>query len=362
MSSNTLLVKLSSMGDVVHSFPALTEAASHGHRFDWVVEEAFVELAAMHPAVDRILPFGLRRWRKQPVAGLSELFAFVRELRETRYSKVLDAQGLVKSAFVSRASGAAIRFGLDAESAREPASARMYTQALRISWDLHAIDRLRLLFANALNYPIDLTLPVASPFALDRLDSSGDQQTVLIHGTTWPSKEYPEAAWGALIDQLLAAGHSIALLSGSVVEHERAERLCANVQAQQNNNSARQSLKVAALPPGSLLAAAEQVLAARLVVGVDSGLTHLAAVLGRPTIGLYGSTSAERTGVRGPLAVDLASDFECSPCLQRECSYTGSAQYLGDEPLVPACFSRVTAQRIMQLAQQLDTAQLDSHS
>jgi len=361
MSSNTLLVKLSSMGDVVHSFPALTEAASHGHRFDWVVEEAFVELAAMHPAVDRILPFGLRRWRKQPAAGLSQLFAFVRELRKARYSRVLDAQGLVKSAFVSRASGAVTRFGLDAESAREPASARMYTQSLQVGWDLHAIDRLRLLFAKALNYRVDLAAPVASPFTLDAADSLQDRHTVLIHGTTWPSKEYPEAAWVALIRQLLAAGHSIALLSGSAIEHERAERLCASAQAPQNASAAGQTSKVVALPPGSLIAAAEQVLAARLVVGVDSGLTHLAAVLGRPTIGLYGSTSAQRTGVRGPLAVDLASDFECSPCLQRECSYSGSVQTLGSEPLVPACFSRVTAEKIMQFAAKLDRAQLESH-
>ena len=362
MSNNTLLVKLSSMGDVVHCFPALTEAASHGHRFDWVVEEAFVELAAMHPAVDRILPFGLRRWRKRPVAGLAQLFAFVRELRETRYSNVLDAQGLVKSAFVSRVSGAAVRIGLDGKSAREPASARMYTRALPVSWDLHAIDRLRLLFATALDYSVDLTKAVASPFAIDATQSMQDQQTVLIHGTTWPSKEYPEASWSALIEQLLAAGHSIALLSGSAAEYERAERLCANADAQQNKNTSELSAKVAALPPGSLSAAAEHVLAARLVVGVDSGLTHLAAVLGRPTIGLFGSTSAQRTGVRGPCAVDLVSNFECSPCLQRDCSYKGSDQYLGDVPLVPACFSRVTAEKIMQLAEKLDGAQLESHS
>jgi len=163
MSNNTLLVKLSSMGDVVHSFPALTEAASHGHRFDWVVEEAFVELAAMHPAVDRVLPFGLRRWRKRPLAGIAELIAFVRDLRTMRYSKVLDAQGLVKSAFVSRASGATIRLGLDGASAREPASARMYTQTMRVARDLHAIDRLRLLFASALDYSVDLSAPVPSP-------------------------------------------------------------------------------------------------------------------------------------------------------------------------------------------------------
>jgi len=354
MTNNTLLVKLSSMGDVVHSFPALTEAASHGHRFDWVVEEAFVDLAAMHPAIDRVIPFGLRRWRRRSLAGLAELVTFVRMLRTQGYSKVLDAQGLLKSAIVARASGAATRIGLDAQSSREPASARLHTQTTQVAWDLHAIDRLRLLFARALDYPVDLSKPVPSPFTLDALAGSQSnapvhhQQTVLIHGTTWRSKEYPEPAWSALIEQLLIAGHSIALVSGSASEHERALRLC--------SSSTASNPKIEALPPGSLSAAAETVLAARLVVGVDSGLTHLAAVLGRPTIGLYGPTSADRTGVRGQLAVDLKSDFACAPCLQRECSYDGKQEYLGDNVLVPACFSRLTVEQIMQLAEQLDAS------
>ena len=336
----------------MHSFPALTEAAGHGYRFDWVVEEAFVDLAAMHPAVDTVLPFGLRRWRRRPFAGLSELATFVRQLRGRSYSKVLDAQGLVKSSFVGRVSGAAERIGLDADSAREPLSARLHTSAVKVGWDQHAIDRLRLLFASALNYSVDVSTPVPSPFAtntslgIQTTGASPIQKTVLIHGTTWRSKEYPEIAWRVLIDRLLEAGHAIALVSGSATEYERAQRLCGNLK--------EQSARVEALPLGSLADAAAHVLDARLVIGIDSGLTHLAAVLGRPTIGLYGATDADRTGVRGPLAADLTSDFFCSPCMQRECSYQGRPEFLDDAPLVPACFSKITAEQVMRAVEKLD--------
>ena len=339
MSRNTLLVKLSSMGDVVHSFPALTEAASYGHRFDWVVEEAFAELAAMHPAIDRVVPFGLRRWRKQGVSGLLALTRFARELRADKYSKVLDAQGLLKSALVSRASGAESRFGLDHESARESIGSRFYTHKINVGWDQHAIDRLRLLFSKVLGYDIDLTSPVTSPFPAVAGDA---QETIIVHGTTWRSKEYPEAMWRQLLQQLATAGHAPVLLSGSDVEFQRAQRLCDAL-----------GDRVQAATPGTLLAAAQRVREARLVIGVDSGLTHLGAVLGRPTIGLYGATSTVKTGVRGPFAVDLASDFGCAPCLQRECSYGGEIPLVHNEPVAPACFAGLTAHRILDEVNQL---------
>ena len=232
MSANILLVKLSSMGDVIHSFPALTEAAAYGHRFDWVVEEAFVSLAAMHPAVDRVIPFGLRRWRKKPLKGMRELAGFVTQLRSQKYERVLDAQGLIKSALLARASGAPVRMGLDSDSAREPAGTRFYTQARKVSWNLHAIDRVRQLFADSLGYAVDLSAAAPAPSLAsasslpDAVASSDASPIVLVHGTTWASKEYPEAAWRLLVARLLAADHSVMFLSGSAQEYERAQRLC----------------------------------------------------------------------------------------------------------------------------------------
>jgi len=337
MSKNILLVKLSSMGDVVHSFPALSDAMQAGYRFDWVVEEAFAELAAQHPAVDRVIPFGLRRWRKQLSAGLPALSRFVRELRSCGYHQVLDAQGLLKSAFITRVTGASVRMGLARDSAREGAASIFYTQSARVSWELHAIDRLRELFAQSLGYSVDLAAPaqlaLSEPGAL-----AGPAATILVHGTTWPSKELPEVVWRGLIENLLAANHRLIILSGSEKEYEFAQQLAG---AQAN---------VSARAPGSLLSAYEQIQAARLVIGVDSGLTHLAAVLGRPVVGLYGATSEVRTGARGPNAINLASGFSCSPCLRRECNYAGPQQLLAGSPVVPACYAELNPDRVLAAA------------
>ena len=339
MTRNILLVKLSSMGDVVHSFPALSEAASLGYRFDWVVEEAFADLAAQHPAVDRVIPFALRRWRRQLSTGVAELVRFVQDLREHQYDEVLDAQGLAKSAFITRASGAGIRMGLDRSSARESIASAFYNKPVTVGWELHAIDRLRTLFASALGYDIDLGAPVMVELDASMVHASPEPgATLLVHGTTWPSKEVPEVLWQALIANLCAAGHRLEILSGGGQEYERALRLAAQIP------NAR------ALEPGSLMSAFDRIRTARLVIGVDSGLTHLAAVLGRPVIGLYGSTSDRRTGVRGRFAANLASSFGCAPCLQRECNYTGPAQLLAGKPVKPACYAELAPERIVAAA------------
>jgi len=339
MTKNILLVKLSSMGDVVHSFPALSDAMRAGHRFDWVVEEAFADLAAQHPAVDRVIPFGLRRWRKQLSTALPELARFVRELRACGYEQVLDAQGLVKSAFITRVSGASSRMGLARQSARESVASLLYNQPQPVSWDLHAIDRLRVLFAQSLGYDVDLSSPTSAELSDET--ASEATATVLVHGTTWPSKELPEVVWRGLIESLLALGHRVVLLSGSASEYEFAKRLAST----QTNVSAR--------TPGALLSAYEQIKSARLVIGVDSGLTHLAAVLGRPVVGLYGSTNEARTGARGPNAINLASGFACSPCLRRECSYSGPAQLLAGEVVTPACYAELDPERVMATVTEL---------
>ncbi len=347
MTRNILLVKLSSMGDVVHSFPALSEAASKGYRFDWVVEEAFADLAAAHPAVDRVIPFALRRWRKQLSTGVPELVQFVRTLRAEGYEQVLDAQGLVKSAFITRASGAPVRMGLDRSSAREGSASLVYTRAAAVGWELHAIDRLRTLFASALDYTVDLHVPVTvnieTPVgdALSTTPTAESGATLLIHGTTWSSKEYPEVAWLDLVERLTTSGHQVHILSGSADEHARALRIVGSTP------------DVQAIEPSSLMSAFERIRTARLVIGVDSGLTHLAAVLGRPVIGLYGSTSEERTGARGPLAANLASDFSCAPCLRRDCTYAGPQQQLSGRPITPACYAELNPERIVATARVL---------
>ncbi|HIQ53746.1 MAG TPA: lipopolysaccharide heptosyltransferase I, partial [Pseudomonas pachastrellae] len=141
-----LLIKTSSLGDVIHTLPALTDAARAipGIRFDWVVEEGFAEIPSWHPAVDAVIPVAIRRWRKKPLQAVrsGEWGNFKRRLRETQYDLVIDAQGLLKSAWLTRYARAEV-VGLDKSSAREPLAARFYQRRLAVAWGQHAVERTR---------------------------------------------------------------------------------------------------------------------------------------------------------------------------------------------------------------------------
>jgi heptosyltransferase-1 len=206
----------------------------------------------------------------------------------------------------------------------------------------------------ALEYPVDLEQRItvklrgadlARPVKAEAdLNSKGRQLLTLIQGTTWASKEYPLAAWQQVASAFAALNWRVQILSGSAKEHNRAQQIVANL---------RSSDAVTALAPGSLLAAAEALASSDLVIGVDSGLTHLAAVLGVPTVGLFGPTDAQRTGVRGRAVSNLSSNFNCAPCLQRTCSYNGQPVRLGDVDISPPCFAELSAEKIVAAAQTL---------
>jgi heptosyltransferase-1 len=306
-----LLIKTSSLGDVIHTLPALSDAAASlpGVRFDWVVEEAFAEIPAWHPAVERVIPVALRRWRKAPWRAWrsGEWSRFRQALSQSRYDRVIDAQGLLKSAFITRlAQGPS--YGPDRRSAREPLAARFYDQPLSVPKGRHAIERIRQLLAQALDYPppglpldyaVDKTCLPQSPYAAPYL--------VFLHGTTWTSKHYPEAHWQRLAALAGGEGYRVLLPWGSRAERQRAERL-AGAQA-----------AVEVLPALELSRLAGVLAGASGVIGVDTGLAHLAAALGCPGVFLYGPTDVRLTGVMGSGQRTKQAALECVPCLQRRC-------------------------------------------
>ncbi|MFM8355109.1 MAG: lipopolysaccharide heptosyltransferase I [Gammaproteobacteria bacterium] len=320
--TRVLLVKMSSLGDVVHALPAVTDAARRGFTFDWVVEEAFAAIPALHPSVTTVLPIAWRRWRSGLWSARHALDDFRRRLRSRRYEVVLDAQGLIKSAVVTALARGEIRAGFAPGSARERQATLAYGRRVSAAVDRHAVHRQRVLFAGALGYP----LPEDAPeFGLDparllsQVDGEADPilnapqdlpECVLLHGTTWASKHYPDAFWMALGDQARAAGFAVGLPAGSAAEAARAARIAAAVGA-------------SAWPRSGLAALLPRLARARLVIGVDSGLLHLAAALGRPALGLYGSTDSVRTGCLGARALALQADFPCAPCGARVCGYRG---------------------------------------
>ena len=292
--TDILFIKTSSLGDVVHHMPALTDAARAlpTARFAWVVEEAFAPLARLHPAAHEVLPVASRRWRRaltEP-ATLREILAFRRTLRARSYAQVIDTQGLLRTGLMSWFARGR-RHGYDSASIREPAAAFFYDMRHTVAREAHAVARNRALTAAALGYaaggPLDYGLSRAA------LAQAPDASALLLHATARPEKEWPEARWIALGCALVERGLTPLLLWGNDAERARAERLAG-------------AIKGAHVPARRPLdEVARLVAAARLVVGVDTGLLHLAAALGVPLAAIFVGTEPGRTGPMGagPIAV-----------------------------------------------------------
>jgi heptosyltransferase-1 len=293
--SDILFIKTSSLGDVIHHMPALTEARRHRPqaRFSWVVEEAFAPLVGIHPAVSAVIPIASRRWRRTLAAPSTwrDIVGFARAVRARSYDEVIDTQGLLRSAVVARLAHGR-RHGYDASSIREPAAARFYDVKYRVARDLHAIARNRTLAGLALGYMPD----GSTDFGLSRnaiRQTSAAPYGILFHATARAEKEWPEAAWVALGRVLAARGGSLLLPWGTEAEHARSKRIAA--QLANARVPERQPLdRMAALVAG-----------ASFVVGVDTGLIHLAAALGVPLVAIFTASEPGLTGPMGsgPIAV-----------------------------------------------------------
>ena len=286
-----LLVKTSSLGDVVHNLPVASDvaAAFPGVAIDWVVEEAFAAIARAHPRVRRVLPVALRRWRRAPWSDAvrREWRGFVNSLRDETYDAVIDTQGLFKSAVLARQARGP-KHGLDWASAREPLR-WFYDRTYAVPWGQHAVARNRSLAAQALGYApaaaVDYGLR-AQPAAAG-WHPPGAGYALLLHATSAERKLWPEAHWLALGAQLAARGITSVLPWGSAGELQRSERLAEGISG-------------AAVPPRlDLDPLAALIAGARAVIGTDTGLTHLSGALGVPTLGLYCATDPAATGLYG---------------------------------------------------------------
>lgn len=306
-----LIVKTSSIGDVIHTLPAVGDAARAlpGLRLDWVVEEALAEIPGWHPAVEQVIPVGLRRWRRAPrrTATARSAAGFLGALRRARYDRVIDAQGLYKSAAIAALARGPVH-GLGFGSAREPAAAALYAGRHAVARGQHAVDRVRRLFSLALGYPLPDT-PADFGLASAALPPPrvAGPYLVFLHGTVWPTKRWPPARWRALAEAVGEAGHRVVLPWNGAEDRERAEAI------------ARDFGHVRAIETPTLTDAAGLIRGATGVAAVDTGLGHLAAALGVPVVSLYGPTSPELVGTLGPRASHLVSDLPCAPCRSRRC-------------------------------------------
>lgn len=285
-----LIVKTSSMGDVVHALPVLADLrrAHPQAEIDWLAEAPFAALPALHPAVREVLPLGWRKWRTRLTkratwAAMGELRT---HLRAARYDLVLDLQGLLKSALWAWQAGAPVA-GYDRASAREPLAARLYARCAAVPRDLHAVERCRRLAAAHLDY----VLPDAAPdFGIAPPPpgwAAPPSHAVLIPSASRDEKLWPEPHWVALGRRMAAQGLAPVVLWGGNAERQRAERIAAACGA--------------IVPPFlSVRDAAALLGRAHAVVGLDTGFSHLAAAFGVPTIGIYCDHEPGLAGITGP--------------------------------------------------------------
>lgn len=341
-----LIIKTSSMGDVIHTLPALTDAgkAFPDITFDWVVEENFAQIPTWHPLVRKVIPVAWRRWRKNLFAAntRAEWQQFRAELREDDYDFVIDAQGLLKSVFFSLFARG-VKCGFDFQSARESMAALFYEKRFAIDKKQHAITRSRQLLSAALGY----ALPTDTPdYGIDRNrfqeQHAQTNYLVFLHGTTWDTKHWPEAYWHELVQMAEQQGFQVKLPWGNASEQERAQRIAAGSQHAE------------VVPRLDLLGLAKVLANAVAVVGVDTGLCHLAAALAVPTVSLYGPTDPALSGALGRSQVHLKVQFPCAPCMGRICTYRGDSSLYPPSPLklsadsplrstlAPPCFSTLS--------------------
>jgi heptosyltransferase-1 len=329
-----LLIKTSSLGDVVHTLPAVTEALGNvpDLEIDWVVEEGFADIPAIHPGVANVIPVAIRRWRQNWWQARGEIREFVTRLRSQDYDIVLDSQGLMKSALIAAcARGQA--HGYNRASARESAAALFYHGRHAIAGDQHAIYRQKSLMGSALGYVMERQVDYGI-----RCPTAEETKTILLlHGTTWRSKEWPESCWRDLAQQAARAGYELLVPAGNGSELAKAGRILDGLRGRILDR----------LPLKDLI---EEMQRCSGVVSVDTGLGHLSPALGIPVVAMFGATSPSLTGVMGPFSdIIVSNHLPCIPCKRRDCEYPIPGDSVS---IYPPCFDRTTPETVWQALQQ----------
>ena len=317
-----LLVKTSSLGDVIHNLPVVNDILQHipNAQIDWVVEDSFADIPRMHAGVNQVYTVAMRRWKKSLFSPKtwSEIFAFKKLIKQNQYDVVIDCQGLLKSALITKQAQTTIhglKHGYDKNSIREPIASLFYEKKYAITYNQHAVTRNRALCAMSLGYSIPTNAPdygiekhgienheiekhgiekhgvtVKNDGSASRMDIGlqgieSDSYVIALHGTSRDSKLWPVENWVNLGKQLAKQNLNLALPWASDAELTRANQI-----AQQLSNAT-------VLPKLSIAQIAAVIADAKAAIGVDTGLSHLATALNVPTIALYTDTNPALTGV-----------------------------------------------------------------
>ncbi|TAL58421.1 MAG: lipopolysaccharide heptosyltransferase I [Legionella sp.] len=333
-----LLVKLTSMGDLIQMLPALTDAAKAipGIQFDWLADESFQEIPAFHPSVQQIITIPYRKSKKNLQNGKlnwNDVKQFWRKLRAQRYDMVIDAQSNIKSALVTLLAKGK-KYGLDKTSVREYGAQFAYSETITISRQQNHAQRMRELLATFLNYPLPNT-EADYGIVKDNLPALQfdlpEKFVFVTHICSSPIKLWPESYWAEVIRELLNSGYEVVMPWWSDEEKARTLRL-------KNNDS-----RVHAIPPLNLPEKASVLVRAKAAISLDTGLSHMAAALDVPNISLYGPTTSETSGAFGVKQIHLsATGPTCRPCLRTQCHYSGPSEFK------PACMETIKPAHVLK--------------
>lgn len=348
-----LLVKMSSMGDIFHTFPAISDIKQHvpDAEIDWVVEDGFSEIVDWHPGVHKVIPIHLRRWVKtRNKKDWQEFKDWRNALRHPTYDYIIDVQGLLKSALVAKCAKGHGIDGYAKNSAREPITHWFYKRHHHVDKDQHAVERTRQLVGKALGYipTSKLNFGINQNFAQV---IKNPRKLIFIIGTSWVTKLWATSEWQSLTKIAIDAGFGVEIIWGSVEEQAIADQIiefCPQATRPEHRLS--------------ITTIAEKLVEAAGVIGLDTGFSHLAGALETPTIALYGATSPVKVGLIGEHTqnLQLVEPLECMPCHKRHCKWLPE-----NSTDTPACMSGIKAEAVWQALQQKLAAQLfnnDTHN
>lgn len=315
-----LIIKMSSIGDIVHTFPALLDSKKYipDLTIDWLVDENFIDVIKLlqynRPSIiEKIVAVPLRKIKKHGFINIINfrLKYFWGLLRQDKYDLVIDAQGLLKSAIMAKLVRANKIIGFDRDSARESWASCFYHEKISVSKNLHAIVRMRQLFAKILNYnfaEVDLIFKRNFFPQLTELKSKNiENYIVFLHGTTWETKRWSAKYWQRLAELMVRKNISIVVMTSNQEEQQFADELLIH-----NPN-------IIILSNLTIMQVASVLSNAMGAVAVDTGFAHLASVMGVPVVGIYAATSMIKVGVLGDNCNNIQSKYHCSPCLSRVC-------------------------------------------
>ena len=347
-----LLVKLSSMGDVIHTLPAITDLARAcpDIELDWAIDPSFQEIASWHPFVKNIIPIPIRNWKKKGflksiISG--EIKHTIKSLKHKSYDYIIDAQGLLKSALTAYNASCKTngkKIGYSRKCVRDPIASLFYDKKYLISNKLLAVEKTRELFAAhfkyklnkyALDYGIAKKILSKNYKSHKLINKTKNPYIICFHGTTWTTKVWPTQHWVDFVIESIKKGFAIKITSGNDLEFNRAQKIKLRTLA------LIPDAQIQVLPRMELNDIAILIAHAKASVSSDTGFGHLAAALNLPQVSIFGATNSELTRTYGLNQDSIQSDIYCSPCMKRKC-LNPRFNELG----YPPCYENITAKKV----------------